>query len=80
VNGQLQRIQLFHDPSKVVTGLGGLPKGEVLGVEIIGHAPITNPDVFNDRFTVSPPKLSADAAETGGARPALSAPVSVSAS
>ena len=39
-------------------------EGEVLGIEVIGHGPITNPDVVNDRFTVSPPKLSADAAKT----------------
>jgi hypothetical protein len=57
-----------------------MAEGKALGIEVIGHAFITNPGVVNDRFTVSPAKLRADAAETRGPRPALSAPVSVSAS
>ena len=61
---RLQEIQLVHHLGEVIAGLGGLAEGEVLGIEVIGHGPITNPDVVNDRFTVSPPKLSADAAKT----------------
>jgi hypothetical protein len=59
----LNELQLVHDLSEVVAGLSGLAEGEALGVEVIGDGPITNPDVVNDRFTVSPPTLSADAAK-----------------
>ena len=75
----LHEIELVHDLGEVVAGLGGLAEGEAFGIEVIGHAPIANSDVVNDRFTVSPPKLRAAAAETGGPRIRASSPVAISA-
>jgi hypothetical protein len=67
----LNELQLVHHLREVVAGLGGLAKGEALGIEVIRHALIINRAVVNNRYTVSPPKLRADVAETGGPRPAL---------
>ena len=46
-------IQLVHDLREVIAGLGGLAEGEAFGIEVIGHAPITNLSVANGRFTAS---------------------------
>jgi len=51
----LHEIELVDHLGEVVAGLGGLPKGEALGVEVIGHVRIINRGVVNDRFTVSAP-------------------------
>ena len=49
----LHEIQLVHNLGEVIAGLGGLAEGEAFGVEVIGHAPSTNPGVVNGRFTAS---------------------------
>jgi hypothetical protein len=62
----LHEFQLVHDLREIIAGLGGLPKGETLGIEVvIGHASITNPGVVNGPYTASAAKLSAHTAETG---------------
>ena len=45
----LHEIELVHDLGEVVAGLGGLAEGEAFGIEVIGHAPIANSDVVNNR-------------------------------
>ena len=52
---RLHELQLHHDLREVITGFGGLPEGEAFGIEVIGHAPITNLSVANGRFTASAP-------------------------
>jgi len=44
---RLHEVQLVHHLSEIVARLGGLTKGEALGIKVIGHAPITNPGVVN---------------------------------
>ena len=41
----LHKIQLVHDLSEVIAGLGGLPEGKAVGVEVIGHVTYTRPHV-----------------------------------
>lgn len=43
----LHKIQLVHDLSEVIAGLGGLPEGKAVGVEVIGHVTYTSTCLVN---------------------------------
>jgi hypothetical protein len=43
----LHKIQLVDNLSEVIAGLGGLPEGKAVGVEVIGHVTLTSTCLVN---------------------------------
>jgi hypothetical protein len=50
----LHKIQLVHDLSEVIAGLGGLPEGKAVGVEVIGHVTYTSTCLVNIALRPAP--------------------------
>jgi hypothetical protein len=47
-------FQLVHDLSEVIAGLGGLPEGKAVGVEVIGHVTYTSTCLVNIALRPAP--------------------------
>src|SRR6516164_10268615 len=50
----LHKIQLVHYLSEVIAGLGGLPEGKAVGVEVIGHVTLTSTCLVNIALRPAP--------------------------
>ena len=50
----LHKIQLVHDLSEAIAGLGGLPEGKAVGVEVIGHVTYTSTCLVNITLRPAP--------------------------
>ena len=61
----LHKIQLDHDLSEVIAGLGGLPEGTAVGVEVIGHVTLTSTCLVN--IALRPPPRCKQPADYFGA-------------
>jgi hypothetical protein len=50
----LHKIQLVDNLSEVIAGLGGLPEGKAVGVEVIGHVTLTSTCLVNIALRPAP--------------------------